>query len=350
MPDRLLTGVEGRVGRITLNRPAALHTLDTDMCKAMILALQTWRNDPGIEAVVLEHKPGTRGFCAGGDVVAVRQQVLDGDLAAARAFFYAEYQLDHLLHTLGKPVIAFMDGITMGGGAGLALPASLRVATENTQFAMPEGAIGLFPDIGAGHYLPRLPGQLGKFLALTGARLDGAECAWAGIATHYLDSEDLDEAKEMIAREPSAADEILRDLGTKPPNARLASNADKIDRLFASDTFEGILTDLSADPSDWAVKELKAVTANSPTSAKVAMRLFAQSAGVEDFAAEMAKEYAIATRIIELSDFAEGVRTVLVDRDNKPTWQPSRPEAVSEATLNALFAPLPDAEEWTPAG
>ncbi len=345
MPE-VLTSREGTVGRISLNRAKALNSLTQNMCEMMAAALTEWRDDDGVEAVIIDHSPKVRGFCAGGDVVSVRRSALEDGGEAGRAFFMAEYRLNHLLFTYPKPVIAFMDGVTMGGGVGLAMPATLRVATENTLFAMPEGAIGLFPDVGAGYYLPRLPGALGKFLALTGAQLDGAECLWAGIATHYLDSEDLDEAKEMIAAEPAAADEILRDLATPAPKPRLEGNAAAINRLFAPDTLEGIIAALEGDDSTWAAKELKAVTSKCPTTAKVALRQFATAP--DDFAEEMAREYALSARMIARSDFAEGVRAVLVDKDGKPRWQPARAEGVTEDMLDAIFEPLPEGEEWSP--
>jgi enoyl-CoA hydratase len=169
----ILVRREGAIGRLSLNRPRALNALTQAMCEEMSAALLNWRDDPQVRAILLDHEGG-RGFCAGGDVVSVRRSVLEDSGVAGRTFFTAEYCLNHALFTFPKPVIAFMDGVTMGGGGGLALPAKIRVATENTLFAMPEGSIGLFPDVGAGYYLPRLPGQIGKFLALTGARLDGA--------------------------------------------------------------------------------------------------------------------------------------------------------------------------------
>ena len=342
----MLVSRTGAVARLTLNRPRAIHALTQEMCEALSAALLEWRDDPAVQAVILDHAEGTRGFCAGGDVVSARASVLDDGGVAARAFFHAEYRLNHLLYTYPKPVIAFMDGVTMGGGVGLALPCRYRVATENTLFAMPEGAIGLFPDVGAGIYLARLQGQLGKFLALTAARLDGAECLWAGLATHYLASDDLEEAKAAIAREPAAADEILRDLSSTPPPARLERNAARIDRLFAPDTLEGILAALKADDSDWAGKELKAVASKCPATAKVALRQIATAP--DHFAEEMAREYALACRMIARPDFAEGVRAVLVDKDNAPRWQPAKPEGVTGEMLDAIFAPLPDDQRWTP--
>ena len=336
---------EGAVGRISLNRPKALHALTQAMCEAISAALHEWRDAPGIEAVILDHAEG-RGFCAGGDVAMVRRSALEDGGAAGRAFFLAEYRMNHLLFTYPKPVIAFMDGVTMGGGVGLALPCRYRVATENTLFAMPEGAIGLFPDVGAGWYLPRLPGRIGQFLALTGARLDGSECLWAGLATHYLPAEALAEARTRIVGEPGAIEAILADFSIEPPPARLAGNAAKIERLFASDRLEEIIRTLTADGSEWAGKELKAVAAKCPTTAKVALRQFAT--GRVDFAEEMALEYRLAARMIMRPDFAEGVRAVLVDKDNAPRWNPAAPEAVTDAMLDEIFAALPPSEEWTP--
>jgi hypothetical protein len=164
MTSDVLIRREGAVGRISLDRAKALHALTTAMCEAISAALLEWCEDPSVEAVILDHHQG-RGFCAGGDVAMVRRSALEDGGAAGRAFFHAEYRMNHLLFTYRKPVVAFMDGVTMGGGVGLALPCRWRVATGNTVFAMPEGAIGLFPDVGAGWYLPRLPGRIGQFLA-----------------------------------------------------------------------------------------------------------------------------------------------------------------------------------------
>jgi enoyl-CoA hydratase len=346
LPDEVIVRREGAVGRISLNRPKALHALTQAMCVAIGEALLAWREDEGIEAVILDHAEG-RGFCAGGDVAMVRRSALEDGGAAGRAFFHAEYRMNHLLFTYPKPIVAFMDGVTMGGGVGLALPCRYRVATENTLFAMPEGAIGLFPDVGAGWYLPRLPDRIGHFLALTAARLDGAECLWAGLATHWIPAEHVSEAKAHILETAGDLDRAIRSLAPlDPPPARLAGNAERINRLFASDRLEDILAALAADPSDWAAKELKAVAAKCPTTSKVALRQFAASRA--DFAEEMALEYRLAARMIMRPDFAEGVRAVLVDKDNAPRWSPAAPEDVTQEMLDQIFAPLPLGEVWTP--
>jgi len=174
MTDEVLIHTHGRVGHISLNRPKALHALTLDMCHAMSAALFTWADDDQIEAVILDHAEG-RGFCAGGDINLLRESALNDGGESGRKFFHDEYQLNHQMMTYDKPIVAFMDGVTMGGGVGIALPCKYRVATENTRFAMPETGIGLFPDVGGGWHLSRLGGRLGQFLALTGARLDGAE-------------------------------------------------------------------------------------------------------------------------------------------------------------------------------
>ncbi|MXO67022.1 enoyl-CoA hydratase/isomerase family protein [Altericroceibacterium endophyticum] len=347
MSDHVHIHRHGSIGHISLNRPKALHSLTLPMCQAMTGALLEWRADDGIDAIILDHAEG-RGFCAGGDVAQVRQSVLEDGGEAGDAFFRAEYQLNHLLFTYPKPVIAFMDGVTMGGGVGLSLPAQYRIATENTLFAMPEGAIGLFPDIGAGWYLARLPGRIGPFLALTGARLDGAECLWAGLATHYLASEACAKAKSEIIARPHAIADILAELSVPAPEARLARNQEKIDLLFASDQLEEIVDALSGDGAEWAAKELKSVTAKSPLSSKVALKLIGQGLQRQDFAAEMKAEYALATHMIRQPDFAEGVRAVLVDKDNSPAWQADSAAGVSDTLVEALFTPLAPADEWSP--
>jgi enoyl-CoA hydratase len=342
----ILVLIEGKAGRIRLNRPKAIHALTREMCTDMIRALLEWRNDRGIEAVTIDHAEG-RGFCAGGDVVMLAESGA-GDGKEARAFFHEEYRLNHLLFTYAKPTIAFMDGITMGGGVGISQPCRYRIATENTRFAMPETAIGLFPDVGGGWYLPRLPGRVGPFIALTGARLDGAECFLLGLATHYIPAEALHRVKARIARDPGKIEEILDEASVEPPPARILANRARIDRLFASDDYEEILEALEQDGSDWALTELETLRSKSPQACKVTLRLLYDGARVQDFGHEMRQEYAVATRVVQRHDFVEGVRALLVDKDNEPVWEPPTPEQVSEHLIDTIFAPMPQEEEWTP--
>ncbi len=342
--DELITRREGIAGFLTLNRPKAIHALTAAMDHAMTEALLAWRSDPEVRAIIIDHSEG-RGFCAGGDIAFLRNSALTDKGVSGLAFFYEEYQLNHLMFTYSKPIVAFMDGITMGGGVGIAQPAKFRVATVNTRFAMPETGIGLFPDVGGGWHLSRLSGRVGQFLALTGARLDGAECLWAGLATHYLPAAELAEAKALIANGHEIGG-VLSALAVTPPEARIANNAHLIARHFASDRLEDIIASLEADDSDWAVKELATIRTKSPQTCKVALRQLAEAAKLGTFAENMAMEYRIAARVLTRPDFAEGVRAVIVDKTNDAAWNPATPEGVTEAMIEAIFAPLPADEEW----
>jgi enoyl-CoA hydratase len=270
------------------------------------------------------------------------------DGKAARAFFHTEYQLNHLLFTYVKPVVSFLDGVVMGGGVGIGLPARYRVATERTVLAMPEATIGLFPDVGGGWYLSRLPGRLGQYLALTAARLDGADAKAIGLATHYVPSDRLETVKADLIAEPRKVEAILGAAAAAPPEAPILAQRGEIDRLFAADTLEEILAALEQDAGEWARKVLEGLRNKSPQSCKIALRELRESAVLTDFADEMRVEYGIAAHVSMRHDFIEGVRALLVDKDNAPIWNPATPEGVTESMLDRIFAPLPDDEQWQP--
>ncbi len=345
MTNDVLINTEARVGRIRLNRPKAIHALTTQMCEAMSEALLRWRDDD-VEAVVIDHAEG-RGFCAGGDVVMLARSGTS-DAEDAKRFFFAEYRLNHLLFTYPKPTVAIMDGITMGGGVGISLPCDFRIATENTRLAMPETGIGLFPDVGGGWYLPRLPGRVGEFMALTGARLDGAECHYLGLATHYVAQGSLPDMIDRIVKTPQRLQGQIGAFAGTAPDAKLASNLPNITKLFASDRLEEVLVALEADGSDWATTELATLRTKSPLSCKVSLRLMSEGAARASFADEMRAEFALAGRVVRTHDFREGVRALLIDKTGNPQWDPATPEEVTEEMLDVLFAPLPASEEWTP--
>jgi enoyl-CoA hydratase len=344
--DDVLIYVEQGIGRLRLNRPKAIHALTTQMCEAMSAALLRWRTDSNIECIVIDHAEG-RGFCAGGDVVMLAKSGA-GDAHKAKEFFFAEYRLNHLLFTYEKPTVAIMDGITMGGGVGISQPCTFKVATENTRLAMPETSIGLFPDVGGGWYLPRLPGRVGQFMALTGARLDGAECHYLGLATHYILQSSLEELVERLAKSPARASGTLGSMAVKAPDAKIEANLPAITKLFAPDRLEDIIAALDADDSEWAKKERDTLGTKSPLSCKVSLRLLAEGAHRATFADEMRAEYALAGRVVKTHDFKEGVHALLIHKHNEPKWDPPTPEGVTDAALDALFAPLPAAEQWTP--
>ncbi|MDF7777283.1 enoyl-CoA hydratase/isomerase family protein [Sphingomonas sp. AOB5] len=351
----VLISVEGKAGRIRLNRPKAIHALNTGMCRDMLAALDAWADDPAVEVVLIDHAASpdgdpklSRGFCAGGDIRMIAESGA-GDGVAAREFFRVEYQLNHRLFTYSKPVVAFMDGITMGGGVGISQPAKYCVATENTKFAMPETGIGLFPDVGGGWYLSRLPGRNGEYLALTGHRIDGAECVGLGLASHYLRSEMLDAAKALIIADPREIAAKLNELEEIAPEGRLLGHREEIDDLFVGDTLEEILAALEADGGEWAATQLATLRTKSPESMKVSLRLVREGRSRATFEDEMRQEFAIGARVAQRHDFIEGVRALIVDKDNAPQWSPATPEEVSDATIDAIFAPLPKSEEWNPA-
>ena len=344
--SEVIATIEGRVGRLRLDRPKALHALTTAMCEAMLAALDAWASDPSVELVMIDHAEG-RGFCAGGDIRMLAESGA-GDGAAARAFFHTEYRLNHRLFTYAKPTVAVMDGITMGGGVGIALPCRYRIATGNTRLAMPETGIGLFPDVGGGWYLSRLPGRIGQYLALTGARVDGAECAALGLATHFVATDELDAHKAALAERPGAVEAILAEAAGDPGEARLLEHAAEIDQLFASDRLEEILAALEADGGEFALATLATLATKSPQTMKVSLKLLLDGAAMPTFEDEMRQEYAVGSRVVQRHDFLEGVRAVIVDKDNAPRWKPATAEDVSDHLIDQIFAPLPAAEEWSP--
>jgi enoyl-CoA hydratase len=348
MSEAILVHQERGVGRLTLNRPEALHALTLDMCQIMTDALLGWRDDPAVELVLLDHT-GPRGFCAGGDIRMLAESGA-GDGDEARAFFHLEYQLNHLLMTYPKPVVALMDGVVMGGGVGIALPARYRVATERTTFAMPETGIGLFPDVGGGWHLPRLAGQTGYWLALTGARIKAADCLALGLATHHVESAKLEALKAdlLAASGPDRIASCLMAQASDPGPSPLEPYRTVLDDCFSAPSVEAVMDRLERDASDWAKAQHAALQTKSPQTLKVALRQLQTGAALTDFASNMVMEYRIGARVVQRHDFLEGVRAVIIDKDNTPKWSPATLEAVDEALLDAIFAPLPADQEWTP--
>ncbi len=344
--DDALTFAEGCAGRIRLDRPKALHSLNLAMIRAMTRALLDWRDDDDVRIVLIDHASG-RGFCAGGDVVAIAKDVPNGG-TVGRDFFFEEYRLNHLMYTYPKPGVVFMDGIVMGGGVGISCPCRYRVVTERTVFAMPETTIGLFPDVGGGRYLSRLRGRSAQYLALTGARLDGADCIALGLANFYVPSDRLEAVKSEICATPEKTESILAGAAEAPPPAKIADQLPDIDRLFASDDFDAIVAALDADGGDWAAGVRELLGGRSPTACKVSLRMLVESPRHLHFFDEMRMEYAIMTRMYRAHDFAEGVRALLIDKDGAPNWSPPTPGKVTTAMVDEYFQPLPPAEAWSP--
>ncbi len=347
MSKHVLTKSEGGVGMITLNRPEALHALNFDMCGTILAALRVWAEDPDIHIVMIEHVEGSRGFCAGGDIAMLRESGLS-DGREARAFFAEEYRMNAMIKAFPKPYLALMDGVTMGGGVGLSVHGTHRVATERTLFAMPETGIGLFPDVGGGWFLPRLRGELGTWLALTGARLKGADVAAARVATHFLPSELIPNLKAQIAQADFSAGaaemlgEILSRLTHTVPTGSFEPYMDLIGRCFAHDRAEDIVAALDADGSEWALEQAKTIRSKSPETVKVALRQVREGGQCQTFEENMRMEYRIGWRKVQSPDFIEGVRAVIIDKDHNPSWSPSTLEGVTAEAVDQYFAPLGD--------
>ncbi len=352
MTEDVRIEVHRGLGRITLTRPSALHALNAPMCESILSALERWAEDPTVHLVMVEHEEGTRGFCAGGDIRMLAESGAS-DASEARAFFNVEYRMNAALKAFPKPVLAIMDGVTMGGGVGLSVHGSHRVATERTVFAMPETGIGLFPDVGGGWFLPRLSGALGTWLALTGARLKGSDVAAARVATHFIPSELVTNLKKQVEGADfsvGAADllnEILRSLTHAVPVASFELHRDVINRCFALDTAEEIVAALEAEGGEWAGEQVAVMGTKSPETIKVALRQLREGAEATTFEDNMRMEYRIGWRKVQSADFLEGVRAVIVDKDNAPKWSPARLEDVSDAEVARYFEPLgPDELEF----
>lgn len=324
---------DGRVGRILLDRPKALNALDLPMIRAIASAVEAWREEPGVHAVVIEGA-GERAFCAGGDIRAIRDNALAGGAAAVESFFSEEYRLNRAIAEYPKPYIALIDGICMGGGIGVSVHGSFRVATEHAMFAMPETAIGFFPDIGASFFLPRLPGALGMFLGLTGTRVLGADAVHAGLATHYVPRARIHELSAALAAEGVAA---LAEFAAPPPPVSLGEHRAAIDHCFSAPDVPGIFAALEADDTDWSRTTLKTLSAMSPSSLVWSHRIIAEGAG-RTLPQALAAELALTRTVTRHPDFAEGVRAMVVDKDRQPKWSPPRLEDVDLADMAKIFA------------
>lgn len=346
-PEVLLEKV-GNAGVITMNRPKVLNALNMTMIRQIYPQLKKWENDKETDVVIIKGAGG-KAFCAGGDIRAVTEAGKVGD-SLAEDFFREEYILNNTIGVCKKPYIALIDGITMGGGVGLSVHGRFRVATEKTMFAMPETAIGLFPDVGGGYFLPRLRGKLGLFLALTGFRLRGRDVQRAGVATHFVESKKIpDLEKELLDLKSPSVDDISKVLDSFQNQSSLDSekpfvlekHISDIDRLFSSSSVEGIVQNLKADGSEFANKQAETLSKMSPTSLKITYRQLKEGATLS-LADVLVMEYRLSQACMRGCDFYEGVRAVLVDKDQSPKWSPSTLEEVSDQMVDQCFSSLGD--------
>lgn len=339
MNQDILFSQDSGVGVITLNRPDVLNALSTEMCLKLDQQLVEWEAKDEIKAVIIEGA-GDKAFCAGGDVRTIVEQGYQDNLMA-KEFFGTEYKMNARIHHFSKPYIALLDGIVMGGGVGVSIHGSHRIVTEKTLFAMPESAIGLIPDVGGSYFLPRLPGSLGRYLGLTGARLKGSDILYAGIGTAYISSEKIKDFIHALKNENIVShddiDHIIARFAEDPGPAPLDEFRDLIDAAFSEQTIEDIFEHLSDIDHDWARETLAVLRKMSPISLKVISEQLNRGGKLE-FDDCMIMEYRIVCAISAYdSDFYEGVRAVLIDKDHNPNWIPPKLSEVSHDMVMAHF-------------
>lgn len=343
--DEVLFETNGCMGVATVNRPKALNSLNPNMCRLMITQYREWLQDDQVKVITLRGA-GPKAFCAGGDVVSLAKAGKVGNIELGKEFFYTEYNLDYLIGTMSKPHVAIIDGITMGGGVGISVHGPFRVATEKTVFAMPETGIGLFPDVGGGHFLPRLPRHLGMYFALSGARMKGIDVWHAGIATHYVESPKLPAVMKSLAACKGGYEDVkavLDSAHTVPMPFSLVPHLDTIDRCFSKKMVEEMLQALREE-GDWGKGVAETIETMSPLSCKVTAEQLQRGAHL-DLGQDLSMEYRLACRALRTHDFYEGIWARLIDKHNKPVWVPATLPEVTKETIDAHFAPLPDHEE-----
>lgn len=331
----------GEAGLITLARPKALNALTLPMVEAMHRQLRAWAGDARVSRVVVRGSGG-RAFCAGGDIRQIQALGKAGRHADVMAFWRGEYWLDAAVKSYPKPYIALIEGIVMGGGVGISLHGDVRVAAENYSFAMPETGIGFFPDVGATYALPRLPGCTGRYLALTGARIGAGDALAVGLATHAARAEDFETIIERLAGGGAIARAFdgLEAPGTE--TGPLVAERALIDTCFSADTVTEVLARLDAaarDGSAFAGATAATIRTRSPTSLTIALAQMRRGADLS-FAEAMLAEYRLCERVMRGHDFYEGVRAVIIDKDNRPAWQPATLDAVDAGAIEAAFGPL----------
>lgn len=335
-----LPGQGGNIGQITLNRPSALNALTTEMCKLLREQLVQWQADTPIKAVIIRGV-GERAFCAGGDIRALYHG--KQNRAAAIDFFRNEYRMNEAIFHFTKPYIAFLHGITMGGGAGVSIHGSHRVASDNLVFAMPETGIGFFPDIGAGFFLSRLKDKMGYYLGLTGDRIGVADAKWLSLITEIIPQTKYDAVIDALIHTPFAIDahksvtDILQPFTTNTQQSPLSSHQQPIIDCFSADTVEEAMLRLEENNSEWSLQITKILLTRSPISLKVTFEHL-KRARTMAFNDVMQMEFNIALHFLDAPDFYEGVRAAVIDKDQSPRWNPSLLDEVPREQVARFFS------------
>lgn len=331
---------QGLAGRITLGRPEALNALSYQMCLDIEAALDTWRDDDSVRLVIID-AVGDKAFCAGGDIQEMYDTARAGNFAYGRKFWADEYRLNMRLAEYPKPYIAFMQGFTMGGGVGVSCHGSHRVVCESSQIAMPECGIGLVPDVGGSLLLARAPGHLGEYLGVSGTRMRPGDAIHAGFADLYLPRHNW--AAIIADLEQTGEVEALVNAAETPPESRLSEQQDEVDTLFAAASLTEIIATLEATDSPLAKTALKAIRRVSPLSAAATVEMIHAARKTDNIRAALDLEYRFTYRSAEQGDFIEGIRAAIIDKDRNPRWRHASIEAVSDADITNMLAPLGDA-------
>ena len=341
--------LDGSVGHLTLDRPRAINALDLDMIGALAGALDAWEHDPSVELIVLDGA-GDRGLCAGGDVRGLYTQIVAGHPVDTGVFFRAEYALNARIAEYPKPIVALADGITMGGGIGLAGHAAVRVVTERSKLAMPETRIGFTPDVGGTWLLGRAPGRVGEYLGLTGATMDAADALYAGFADYLVPSERLADLHDALVTraDPQTPAELVLLVDETAGPSRLEAARPWIDDAFSADTVAGVIARLRARPEPEAVATADTLEELSPTGLAVTLAAVRRARALPDLRAALAQEYGLVLWFAHTQpDLVEGIRAQLVDKDRSPRWQPATVAELDPAVAETAFAFAPDAPLWS---
>lgn len=348
MSDEIQFTELGNIGLVTLNRPQALNALTHSMIIDFYEQLIAWETDDAIKAIIVQGA-GEKAFCAGGDIRKIYDERNNTE-SDIHQFFWDEYRLNYRIKHYPKPYIALLDGITMGGGVGVSIHGNYRIATERFSFAMPETSIGFFPDVGGSYFLPRCPGQTGIYLGLTGARIKSADAAYLDLITHYVPTERMPELIDCIttnflgANATQVIENLIHTAAHPAGDAELAAHRNDIDYCFKQDGMEEILNALTQRDTEWCSNVKKTLLTKSPTSLKVTLRELRNGKQL-NFDQCLQMEYRMVQRFLTGHDFYEGVRAVLVDKDQTPKWQPAELSTVTKEMVDAYFAPLQDKDE-----
>lgn len=339
----LLITVDQGVGRIILNRPKVLNAINREMVIELSTTLNHWAKDSQIQCVILQGS-GDKAFSAGGDLRQIYQAHLEGHQAEILKLLKHEYQINHTIHSFPKPYLSFFHGLGMGGGLGLSLNGAYRLICEGTQLAMPEVNIGFFPDVGASYFLNQCPGFTGLYLALTGNRLSAADAMYTGLGTHYVDDKDYPAIYQNLTEQKvittSSIDYILKEYTRSVPSSALKAQQTMIDRLFRYDTLEDIFKALHHESIERSFAEscLNTLKTKSPTSLQVTFSMMKQARG-KSLYETLQTDFLLAQKFCQGSDFFEGIRAMIIDKDNQPNWQPKRLEDISQNVIEEYFNP-----------